>query len=123
VFCRHKGESSVRSGFDAASYDWKSDYYEELHGLSPSGFVRHSFEAKPALVSRAPRDGHWVSEEYRGQPYDLQAFDLVPARWDHDTCKVCRFRIDPGHTYWETSDRVWILCDECFDHVAKASPK
>ena len=109
----------MRSGFDPASYDWASEYYSDLADLEASAFIQRVFAAKPALVARAPQSGHRVTEEYIGQPYDADQYDLVIAAWSHDHCRVCRFRLEAGFTYWETSDRAWILCDECHAHVAQ----
>ena len=107
----------MRSGFDPASYDWTSEYYQELSQARGSTFVQHTFAPGPALVARSESGGYRQSVEYRGEPFDPAQYDLVAEAWNHDTCTVCRFRINPGHTYWESLDRVWLLCDECHAHA------
>ena len=107
----------MRSGFDPGSYDWGSEYYAELALARGGDFVHHTFASRPALVARNTQEGYRQSIDYRGQSFDSEAYDLVSQKWNHDTCKVCRFRIDPGHSYWETTDNVWILCDECYEHL------
>jgi hypothetical protein len=108
----------MKSGFDPETYDWESEYYQvSLRNLRTREFAQHTFTRRPALVARSAVTGYSGCVDYRGQPFDKDTYDLVPDRWDHDTCTVCRFRIEPGHSYWEDADSVWLLCDQCHAYV------
>ena len=109
----------MKSGFDLASYNWNDEYYQVvLRDLHTTDFVQGTFTAKPGLVARS-QGGYTVSSEYHGQPFDADKQEVVPGHWDHEHCTVCRFRIEPGHTYWESRDTVWLLCDVCHDYVMR----
>ena len=110
----------MKSGFDPASYNWNDEYYQvSLRDLHTTDFVQGTFTTKPGLVARSPQDGYTESSEYVGQPFDSGKHEVVPDHWDHEHCTVCRFRIEPGHTYWESRDTVWLLCDVCHDYVMR----
>jgi hypothetical protein len=58
------------SGFEPDSYDWSDPSYDDLRGIRDPSFAQKIFNAKPALVSRLPRDGYIYEVEYVGQDYD-----------------------------------------------------
>jgi hypothetical protein len=78
-------------------------------------FVQRTFSSHAALVAREPVNGHRMSRDYHGEPYDASKFELVEGKWDHEHCSVCWFTINDGHTYWENGNRIKLLCDACYE--------
>jgi hypothetical protein len=107
----------ARSGFDLTSYNWPDEYYQvTLRTITDFAFTQRTFAPRSALVARHVRDGYREEVEYHGQPFDASQFELVEGRWDHEHCAVCRFRLEPGHSFWENTTGM-LLCDVCHDHV------
>ena len=100
---------SGEPGFDRECC--RKDYGEILD----KHFTRREFSSYPALVSKTPVNGHRAWKPYRGGDYDKNLFDLVDGMWDHEHCNFCGSKISNGHTFWENTDKVRILCDECHD--------
>ncbi len=82
-------------------------------------FVQRIFSTRPALVARAPVNGHRAWKDYHGEPFDTNEFELVEGLWDHEHCSVCWFTITDGYSYWENEGRIQVLCDACHDAFAR----
>jgi|SRR5215831_11276484 len=83
-------------------------------------FEQRTFSTRPALVAKQLVNGHRMTRDYHGEPYDAAAFDLVEGMWDHEHCSVCWFKIKDGYTYWENQKRIILLCDACYEAFTKA---
>jgi len=94
-------------------------YRQEFAKIADAHFECRTFSTRPALVSKDLVNGHRVTKDYHGEPYDLAAFDLVGRAWDHEHCSVCYFSIRNGHSYWENGKRIVLLCDACFEAFQK----
>jgi hypothetical protein len=103
----------MKSGDLSASND--ACFREAFAGIRDPNFVQRTFLTRPALIAKEPVNGHRMSKDYHGGPYDQSKFDLVEGVWDHDHCSVCWFKIRDGHTYWENGRRIKLLCDACHE--------
>jgi len=119
----------MRSGHDDYTGIWGNAYYDdEFKAIRYLRFVQRTFKSADTLVSIGPigspdevsppsrhcRDGT-VEIPFEGQEFDKAKWRVVPGGWDHEHCKVCRFSISNGHTYWANEDGV-LLCDACHEH-------
>jgi hypothetical protein len=84
-------------------------------------FVQRTFHPRPALIATKPVSGHRMWKEFKGEPFDPNEFQKLDGYWDHEHCSICWFRIVDGHTYWENTDAVKILCDACYEEYKKRS--
>jgi hypothetical protein len=110
----------------------KSGDYSDLHRdaysrerfvqITDRSFVQRTFVTHAALVAKDPVNGPRMWTEHYGQPFDSSAFDLVEGKWDHEHCSICFFTITEGHTCWENTDAVHILCDACHEEMEKVPP-
>lgn len=97
-----------------------SDYSQSrFNEIVDKTFTHETFHAYPALVSKAPVNGHRMWSPYYGGDYDKEKFDLVEGMWDHEHCSICDFKIKDGHSYWSNLKRIRLLCDECYDYFKK----
>jgi hypothetical protein len=102
------------------SDDRGTEYFRREFGeIRDREFEQRSFSPRPALVAKEPVEGHRMSKDYHGEPYDVSKFDLVEGMWDHEHCSVCWFTINAGHTYWENVKRKNLLCDACYEAFLK----
>jgi hypothetical protein len=107
----------MRSGWPSEGRNWDQDFYRAGHDqLTDRQFVQKTFVAGPALVAKKATDGYRVEEQYRGEAFDPEEFELVEGRWDHHHCIVCYFELTPGFTYWENAEDL-MVCDVCYAHV------
>ncbi len=108
----------MKSGDYSASRD--TDYYRRAFSeIADRNFVERTFFSHPALVAKEPADGRRMWQDYHGEAYDTSKFDLVEDMWDHEHCSVCWFTIKDGYTYWENGNRIKLLCDACYEALAK----
>ena len=56
---------------------------EEFAKITDPIFVCRTFATRAALVKRTPVNGHRLTRDYHGEPYDRDEFDLVEGMWDH----------------------------------------
>jgi hypothetical protein len=93
------------------------DYYRKAFSeIRDRHFEQRTFTSRPALVAKEPVNGHRSWKDYHGEPYDASKFDLVEGMWDHEHCCICWFKIKDGHTYWENTKRINLLCDACYEN-------
>jgi hypothetical protein len=105
----------MKSGDFSISRD--DDYYrEEFAEIEDRQFVQRTFSSTPALV----RNDGKMWQDYTGEPFDSSEFHVVDGMWDHEHCSVCLFTIKDGHTYWENTNRIKLLCDACHEAMLKA---
>ena len=84
-------------------------------------FVHRTFHPRSALIAKKPVSGHRMWKEHRGEAFDSNEFKKVDGYWDHEHCSICLFKIVAGHTYWENTGAVKILCDACYEEYKKRS--
>jgi len=104
----------MKSGDYSISRD-SEDFRKQFAGIKDRAFVQQTFATRPGLVAKEPVNGHRMTKDYHGEQYDESKFDLVPGMWDHEHCSVCWFKIKDGHTYWQNTKRIKLLCDACHD--------
>ena len=93
---------------------------DEFEEISDREFSQTVFHPYPALVSKAPVNGHRMWKAHYGGDYNKEKYDLVKGKWDHEHCSICRFKIIDGYSYWENKNKVKLLCDECYDFYIQA---
>jgi hypothetical protein len=113
--------------------------FEFMQGRIPkldavTTFVRTGDEADPRIAEMHARTGfsrwfpveggHRVSFPYERGPFDESVFQIEHEAWDHETCKICRSRIDPMTLCWVTKSGPYvILCSSCHSEIVAAGPR
>jgi len=111
-------DAGIPSGTPDPDRDWSQEYYRtSLEAIRDFTFTRFVFHSKPALVARHAKDGWRKWQEYQGQSYDPDVYELRENAWDHQHCYVCTDDINPGMSYWENSEEGRTVCDVCHAYI------
>jgi hypothetical protein len=109
----------MKSGDYSISRDDKY-HSDEFAEIADREFVQRTFTTHAALLAKERLNGCTVYSDYHGEPYDNSKFDLVEGGWDHEHCSICFFTIKDGHTYWQNTNRIELLCDPCHEAMLRA---